>query len=432
MAIVMTTRHPISRRQRGAVSVLVGVAIVMLLTMLGLVLDLGHLYIAKTELQNAADACALAAAWEIAPVDGTTLARATAAGVAVGTKNSIDFQSTGVDVQSEDITFSATLEDADFSRAVTQATRYVRCTPHGSAGKSIVMWIMWLLGDQYKSSSVGASATAGVQLCGFPLAFSTDSASPSPANNFGFKVGSWYGGRLESGKGVRGNYDWIQFDKSGASAIADLIAGGGDCHVLEDGQRVAGQTGVIQGVTGAWNTRFGLYGGSFKEPELYSPDWTGFAYTWNPDASLPNGGTGSWKPPAGSICDTVSPSCDAYAYDNPLEPDHVNFTKRQQAHEPFNTDAFDPKLTGYQTALTRPEYVTYGVLDRRLVIIPVIAISAWEANKQDVPVAGWACGLLLAPIPDTNVARLEYLGPARNSPCVGRGLPSNASVRLVG
>lgn len=435
MAIAISTRYSRPRRQRGAVSVLVGVAIVMLLTMLGLVLDLGHLYIAKTELQNAADACALAAAWEIAPINDTTRDRATAAGIAVGTQNSVDFQSTTVDIQPGDVTFSATLDDAGFTRDVSAATRYVRCTPQGPTGKSVVMWLMWLWGNQ--SSSVGASATAGLQLCGFPLAFSTDYAAPTPANNFGFKVGSWYGGRLKAGTGVRGNYDWIKFDKSGASAVADLIAGRGDCYVLEEGQRVEGQTGVIQGVTAAWNTRFGLYGAGYKDPNAYSPDRTGYAFTWTPDPppALPTSGTGSWArppdppPPADPICDAVSPSCNAYAWDDTNNPPaRIDFRERQQAYEPFNPAAFDPKLTGYQRALTREELVTYGVPDRRLVIIPVMALSAWEANKQDVPVAGWACGLLLAPIPDTDTARIEYLGPARNSPCVGRGLPGNASV----
>lgn len=57
------------RRQHGAVAIIVGFSIFVLVGMLGFVLDLGHLYIAKTELQNAADAAALSGAKEL---NGTT------------------------------------------------------------------------------------------------------------------------------------------------------------------------------------------------------------------------------------------------------------------------------------------------------------------------------------------------------------------------
>lgn len=63
------------RRQRGAVAILVGLSIFVLIGFLGLVMDLGRLYIAKTELQNAADAAALSGAKELnGSVTGITAA----------------------------------------------------------------------------------------------------------------------------------------------------------------------------------------------------------------------------------------------------------------------------------------------------------------------------------------------------------------------
>ncbi len=56
-------------RQRGAIAIIVGLSIFVLIGFLALVLDLGRTYIAKTELQNAADAAALAGAKEL---DGST------------------------------------------------------------------------------------------------------------------------------------------------------------------------------------------------------------------------------------------------------------------------------------------------------------------------------------------------------------------------
>ncbi len=55
-------------RQQGAVAIIVALCLVVLVGMLGLVLDLGHLYVTKTELQNAADAAALSGAERL---DGT-------------------------------------------------------------------------------------------------------------------------------------------------------------------------------------------------------------------------------------------------------------------------------------------------------------------------------------------------------------------------
>jgi Flp pilus assembly protein TadG len=58
-------RAKLKSRQQGAVAIIVALSLVVLIGMLGLVLDLGHLYVTKTELQNAADASALSGAKEL-------------------------------------------------------------------------------------------------------------------------------------------------------------------------------------------------------------------------------------------------------------------------------------------------------------------------------------------------------------------------------
>lgn len=58
----------LKKRQSGAVAVIVGVGLAMLIGFLALVIDLGHLYLARAGQQNAADASALAGAKEL---DGT-------------------------------------------------------------------------------------------------------------------------------------------------------------------------------------------------------------------------------------------------------------------------------------------------------------------------------------------------------------------------
>lgn len=61
----MKTGASLKNRQGGAVAVIVGISIVLLVGFLAMVIDLGHLYIAKTGLQNAADAAALSGAKQL-------------------------------------------------------------------------------------------------------------------------------------------------------------------------------------------------------------------------------------------------------------------------------------------------------------------------------------------------------------------------------
>lgn len=61
----MKTGASLKNRQGGAVAVMVGISIVLLVGFLAMVIDLGRLYVAKTGLQNAADAAALSGAKEL-------------------------------------------------------------------------------------------------------------------------------------------------------------------------------------------------------------------------------------------------------------------------------------------------------------------------------------------------------------------------------
>ncbi|WP_223201935.1 pilus assembly protein TadG-related protein, partial [Streptococcus pneumoniae] len=75
-----------ARHGRGAVAVTVAFVLLVLMAFLGVVVDLGAMYVTKSELQNAADSCALAAAQEL---DGNTdaLLRAENAGITAGARN---------------------------------------------------------------------------------------------------------------------------------------------------------------------------------------------------------------------------------------------------------------------------------------------------------------------------------------------------------
>jgi len=393
------------RRQRGAVAVLVAVTTVLLVTMLGLVLDLGHLYIVKTELQNAADACVLSAVWEISPYDGTNAARAIAAGQAVAATNRFEFQSRPVELDDGDIEFSEAIE-GPYSGEVTRSTRYVRCTTHYPAGTSVVMWIMGLWGTF--SSELTAAAAAGIQLCGFPLAFCTNDPAPAPQFPWGFAEGGWYDGRLD--RPETGHVGWVSFGTQGTDELRGLIEGRGYCRIVEADQKVLA-TGLKQALAEAWNTRFGLYKSKFDPETSPPPDYTGYAYAWNAETS-----TGSWPPPA-SGCGATASSCKAFD----------DFRAKQNGHV-----AYSPNEPQYVNALDSGLPAS-AVRDRRLVIMPVVkcidySTPSGQLKNAPIEVQGWACGLLLGPILGTGQVAAEYRGAARNSPCLGNGLAGSANV----
>src|SRR5688500_14245485 len=111
----MRNVRPIGSRQRGAVLVILGISLAVLIGFLGIVVDLGRLFVTKTELQTAMDACALAAAAELRPSlnppDVLAVSRAVSAGITAGTRNRVDLQAAPPAITAADIYFSDRLSD---------------------------------------------------------------------------------------------------------------------------------------------------------------------------------------------------------------------------------------------------------------------------------------------------------------------------------
>ncbi|MCA9266954.1 MAG: hypothetical protein KDA41_00710, partial [Planctomycetales bacterium] len=57
------------RRRKGNVLVLSAVLMVMMVAMLAFAVDVGYIYVSRTQLQRSADAAAMAAAWELIDED---------------------------------------------------------------------------------------------------------------------------------------------------------------------------------------------------------------------------------------------------------------------------------------------------------------------------------------------------------------------------
>ena len=103
------------RNERGVVAIMVALSMAVLIGFVGLALDLGKLYVAKTELQNSADACALAAARELTGANTSQLVLAEAAGMTTGERHNVLFQDEQIAISS--VTFSTSLASEDLTPA---------------------------------------------------------------------------------------------------------------------------------------------------------------------------------------------------------------------------------------------------------------------------------------------------------------------------
>ena len=142
---------PISRKligpkkQQGAVAVIVALSMIGLIASVGLALDLGKLFVAKTELQNSVDACALAAARELTGANSNQLILAEAAGIATGQQHHVMFQGEAISISR--VGFAVELDGeyraaSAISAAEAVEMRFARCEANRA---DILNWFIQVL-----------------------------------------------------------------------------------------------------------------------------------------------------------------------------------------------------------------------------------------------------------------------------------------------
>ncbi|WP_265919217.1 pilus assembly protein TadG-related protein [Cupriavidus nantongensis] len=410
-----TTLQSRRTRQRGAVAIIMGLVIVVLVGLVGLALDLGKLYVAKSELQNSADACALAAARDL--TGATPLTVSEAAGITAGSRNQALFQKEQVQlVASKSVTYTDSLDnpflDKDSASYPLDTIKYVRCDVSRTG---IAHWFAQVLnampGVDIGPSTVAAFAvattTSAQTACAIPV-FVCRADTASPPVPGGYAIGQWlitkagtadkdsvaYGG---------GNFGWA--DLTGGSSAKDLanqLKGAGQCNLPAVGTEI-GTTGDKASLADEWNSRFGIVKSG---KTLGVTDFTGFAYTdatWTAKFNAYNGSSSDNKGNA-----------------------QPNFLAARSAYHSYQGDATtDLDTQGVASAKATHE----AGADRRLVLAPIVDCSTLATpGTHKIPVTGWACLLMVEPMQKggrNDTVRLEYRGDSTTpgSPCATQGMP---------
>jgi len=240
----------------------------------GLGLDISHMYLAKTELQNAADAAALAGASGLDYSSGGIVRATNRAKEAM---NKYDFDNTNVGLTAVNVRFARNLSDFDngsdkssgeaAAPAVAKEIRFVKVTTPDSPIN--IAFVSMVLGN---SVNLKAEAVAGVSVPltspgGYlPVSVVDDDALSTilPGQMYTFR-GS------PQGSVSAGNYQILAIDGSGASDDRIGLASGVR-NVVGPGGYVDTKPGVSAGaVRQGINTRFDNYASGLNHVD-YPPD----------------------------------------------------------------------------------------------------------------------------------------------------------------
>ena len=258
-----------NKRERGSILATSAIGMLSVLLAAGLAVDISRFYLAKTELQNAADAAALAA---VSALNTAPLGITMAADRAVAAMNNYDFNHTGVTFPRDNVLFAKNIDGPYLNEIAAQAQaadiRFVKVTtPASPVGVSFAASV---LGN---SKNLSASATAGYSvplnvICNFLPVSVIDYGTPiSPGNTYTF--------RASSGTSISpGNYQILAVAGEGGKDVRIGLGAGVDkCASPGATYTVDTKPGVTAGaVRQGVNTRFDEYVTSQLDPGLMPPD----------------------------------------------------------------------------------------------------------------------------------------------------------------
>jgi Flp pilus assembly protein TadG len=423
------------RHEKGAIILTFAMMLLFLIGFAGIAIDLGRLFIVRTELQTALDSCALAAAQELDGQSNSTT-RARNAGLVAGNVNNVNLQSPTWDGHAKLTANEISFRDKDYTPTESGASaQYVQCQ-HTQVG--VKAWLLPVMtafsGTSYPSTNAvmgSAVATRGhaQSSCPVPVALIARTATPP---DYGFAKGEWitvYGSKAANS----GEMGWYNLDGShDASETEKELQEAGMCGIavgttIGSALRTYGAKTKVDQV---WNTRFGIYkhndlpvtASNYDGPATNHPDLTGYAYTtsnWTAGRNAYDGNPISGKddPTAESFIVKRSKLASFDDTGSSLDDGSLIAFKDKNRLNSFKSPVATAGLTG--------DHGKYGY-DRRIVIIPVLVTG----NK----VADFACMLMLAPLTGPqDDTKMEYRGNAgaADSPCTTNGLAGGSAGPLV-
>jgi Flp pilus assembly protein TadG len=373
--------------QRGAVAVLIAIAMGVLLLSAGWALDMGHAFLNKTRLQNAVDAAALAAAKVLDDTGNTALAtleardafrlNADAEGNAELAR-AYGPSSNGINVTVE---YSATLPPFTAGAA---AGPYVRVR---ATGYVVPAWLVQLGGILNKTISASAVAgprtlNAGSSVCNLAPMMVCGNAGAGAAGLWGYTLNSpqvlkksTSGGQSSVGAG---NFQLIQLGGPGANTVREGMAGSySSC--LAGGTTIQTQPGNEAGpVAQGLNTRFGMYNGPMNNSQdTYPPDVI-------VDMQAP-----ALRPELRNPSDP-SQGYDIYQGGTLITANNINILYDYQE---YLNDLTDPTRYDHQPRTEGG----IGAFERRVLAVPVGNCTGTTNGSGSVPLLGFACFFLLHP-----------------------------------
>jgi Flp pilus assembly protein TadG len=235
----------------------------------GLGVDISRFYLAKTELQNAADAAALAG---VSGLNSSAAGITEAANRAVQAMNNYNFNQTSVAFPRANVLFAKNLDGPYLSEASAQASpkdiRFVQVTTPVSA--VAVSFAVSVLGS---SKNLTATATAGYSVpinvfCNWiPVSVIDYDVPMAPGQTYTIRSGP--------GNSVApGNYQILAVAGRGGKDVREGLASGVDlCAEAGATYDVDTKPGVTSGpVRSGINTRFDSYQGGTVNPTDHPPD----------------------------------------------------------------------------------------------------------------------------------------------------------------
>lgn len=379
------------RRQEGAVSVLMVMALAAMAMMAALALDGGHLMLNKTRLQNAVDAAALSGAKTLSQVAGginsASATQAAALNTLTQNANATGNNELATAVAGNPGAFAAVELSSSvygpFSFPGPSDAKYVRVSVPGY-GLTGFFWnfaqSLGVLGNKTVAAiaTAGPSPTSPCDLAPLMVCGDETQYDPDAGMFWGFQFGDLQVLKSAAGNSSPigpGNFQLLDFG-SGGSTVRDDLAGGGEvCRNVGDNVQTAPGNKVGPASQGL-NTRFGIYNGPVSASD-YPPDLV----TTSSNPSI-------------TYNDSVSPAQTQYQ-GQPVTSSDGNLTAGSNAIYDYNDWRASVAAC---VAGSGSGCESNGVFERRMLKIVVGNCTGKQGGSTSVPVLGFGCYFVVQPM----------------------------------